>query len=390
MKIKSVKTFLADGGFRPWTFVRVETDNGLVGWGDCTDWGGARPVAAMIEALEPYVVGEDPLNTDYIWEKLASRNMRHLSGVAHKAMAGIDIACWDIRGKYWNAPVWQLLGGKFRDTIPLYWTHFGWSRVRFPEVVGKSQLADRDGLLAMCEEARKFGFAGVKTNTEVLKALGYEVPSIDPVFPYKNEGMLLRGYRELYQTIRQGLGPDIGIALDVTFSYKLGAAKKLASVIADYGPMWLECETTNPDALKEVRNASSTPVCIGESLFGAGQYKPFFERYAMDIVMPDVAWNGITETRRIIQLARQYDIMFAPHNCHSPLTTFVCTHLCANTPNFYLMEFDYDDVPWRDEMLTYPIEFQNGQIVVPDRPGFGVDVNEEALKKHPPKEYTTK
>lgn len=390
MKIKSIKTYVVDGGFRPWTIVRIDTDDGYTGWGDCTDWGGAYPVSAMIEALGPYVIGEDPLDTDYIWEKLASRNMRHLTGIAHKAMAGIDIACWDIKGKYFGVPVWKLLGGKFRDTLPLYWTHFGWTRRLFPEKVGKKRLETREDLLALCEEAKQFGFAGVKTNAPVMEALGFDVPSIDPVFPYEHERRLLRGYESLFSTISEALGPDIGVALDVAFSYKGGSAQKLAQTIAPYNPMWLECETVHAEALQKVRESSRTPICIGESLFGVTQYKPLLEAHAVDIIMPDVAWNGITETKRIAQFANQFDVLVAPHNCHSPLTSLACAQICANIPNFYLLEFDYDDVPWRDDILSTPLRFEGGHLVIPDTPGLGAEINEKELLKHPAKEYVTK
>jgi L-alanine-DL-glutamate epimerase-like enolase superfamily enzyme len=390
MKIKKIETFIADGGFRPWTIVRIETDDGIVGWGDCTDWGGSGPVAATIEALKPYVIGEDPLETDYIWEKLSSRNARHLTGIAHKAMAGIDIACWDIKGKYYNAPIWKLLGGKFRDTLPLYWTHFGWARTMCPEVVAKKQLRSRDDILEMCAEAKEEGFAGVKTNVDVMRPLGYDPFPLEPIFQYDREREMLRGFDDLLSTMREGLGDDIGIAVDVAFGYKLGASKRLAELMAPYKPMWLECETHDAGALREIRHSSGTPICIGESMFGVRQYIPFFKNYALDVVMPDVAWNGFTETKRIAEAARLFDITVAPHNCHSPVTSLACAQLCANLPNFYLLEFDYDDVPWRDDLLMSPLDIRNGHLVIPDGPGLGIEVNEKELRKHPAKTYTTR
>lgn len=390
MKIKKVETFIADGGFRPWTIVRMETDDGIVGWGDCTDWGGSGPVAATVAALAPYVIGEDPRDTDYLWEKLSTRNARHLTGIAHKAMAGIDIAAWDIKGKYYGEPVWKLLGGKFRDELPLYWTHFATSRTLFPDVVEKKKPENREDLLALCREAREGGFAGVKTNVDVMRVLGYDPFPLEPVFRYDRERELLEGFDALLATLREGLGDRVGIAVDVAFGYKLGAAKKLARVMEGYKPMWLECETHNAEALREVRRSSDTPVCIGESLFGVRQYLPFFRNFAVDVVMPDVAWNGFTETKRIAQAAALFDVTVAPHNCHSPVTSLACAQLCANLPNFYLLEFDCDDVPWRDDVLETPLEIRNGRLILPEGPGLGIDVNEKELRKHPAKEYTTR
>ena len=137
MKITSVKTYIVDGGFRPWTFVRVETDQpGLVGWGDCTDWGSPGPVAATVDRYGEWVIGRDPMQAEAIWWDLSTASQRHIGGIASKAMSGIDSALWDIRGKVLGAPVWQLLGGKMRDKLRLYWTHCGTTRAAHADRLG--------------------------------------------------------------------------------------------------------------------------------------------------------------------------------------------------------------------------------------------------------------
>ena len=140
MRITAVKTFIVDGGFRPWTFVKVGTNEaGLVGWGDCTDWGSPRPVAATVERYADWVIGRDPMQAEAIWWDPTAASVRHMGGIASKAMSGIDSALWDIRGKVLGAPVWQLLGGKMRDRLQLYWTHCGSTRAQL-------EWADRLGL----------------------------------------------------------------------------------------------------------------------------------------------------------------------------------------------------------------------------------------------------
>ena len=137
MKITRVRTFIVDGGFRPWTFVKVETsDDGLVGWGDCTDWGSPVPIAAMVERFAEIVIGRDPMQAERIWWDLVAQSIRHNGGIAWKAASGIDSALWDIRGKILNAPVWQLLGGKLRDELRLYWSHCGSVRANRGERLG--------------------------------------------------------------------------------------------------------------------------------------------------------------------------------------------------------------------------------------------------------------
>lgn len=387
MKISDVKTFIVDGGFRPWTFVKVETDSGLVGWGDCTDWGTPKPIVSMVQSLSERIIGDDPLNTGYIWQKLSAFCVRHAFGIAHKAMAGIDSALWDIRGKYFDAPVWQLLGGKLRDELPLYWTHFGTSRLRVPEVVDRSPLRKPEDLAALCAEAKELGFQAVKTNMGVADIFGYKIPSGSPGFPYEELRPTLRAVDRQFSLMRDELGPDIGIALDVAFSFQMEGAIRLARELEQYDMMWLETESFDPKTIKSISQSTTTPLCMGESLFGTAQYKPFLEEQAVGIVMPDLAWNGVTMGKRIADLAHAFDTLFAPHNCHSPLTTLISAQVSAAVPNFFMLEFDYDDVPWRDDLLEHPFEISNGRLRVPDRPGHGSDLIEEELLKHPPGTY---
>lgn len=390
MKIKKVKTFLVDGGFRPWTFVKIETDDGIVGWGDCTDWGSANIISKMVEDLGASIIGLDPLNTDYIWQKFTNFNLRHEFGIAHKAMSGIDSALWDIRGKYFNAPVWMLLGGKLRDELPLYWTHFGFTRMKAYREVGYKKLSTPDDLAAMCEEVKKEGYVAVKTNTCVADIFGYQTPDIDILFPYNEFRPTLKAINKQFTMMHECLGDEIGIALDVAFMFSTGAAIRLAQELEPFDPMWLEAESFDVKSVGTLRRSTRTPICIGESLFGTAQVRPLFEERAVDIFMPDFAWNGITMGKKMIDLAKTYDILFAPHNCHSPMTTFISAQLCAGASNFYLLEFDHDDVPWRDEIFEHPFEIENGKLKIPNRPGLGGDLIETKLLKYSAKDYKFK
>ena len=159
MKITAIKTFLVDGVFRPWTFVKVETDQpGLIGWGDCTDWGAAKPIAAMVERYSEWVIGRDPMQVEAIWWALAAASVRHTGGIAWKARSGIDSALWDIRGKVLGAPVWQLLGGKMRDRLRLYWSHCGAApRQRAADRLGRSPVRSTDELKRLSEVVLEAG-----------------------------------------------------------------------------------------------------------------------------------------------------------------------------------------------------------------------------------------
>ncbi|NKB72558.1 MAG: mandelate racemase/muconate lactonizing enzyme family protein [Candidatus Latescibacteria bacterium] len=386
MKITAIKTFVVDGVFRPWIFVKIETtDSGLVGWGDCTDWGAAGPVVATVERYAEWVVGRDPMQVEAIWWDLAASSVRHSGGIAWKAMAGIDSALWDIRGKVLGAPVWQLLGGKMRDRLRLYWSHCGSMRRRHADQLGVPPVRTTDDLKRLSEEVLARGFTAIKTNLIALDDVPEAGITPDRFRSHPGDAppVLLRQAEAVVGTFRQALGPDIGIALDVAFTFKLGGAIKLARVLEPYDMMWLETETFDPQALKVIRSSTSTPICTGESLFGTHQYRPFLELYAQDVVMPDLAWNGITMGKKLADLAHAYDTLFAPHNCHSPINTLVSASVCATVPNFYIQEFDVDDAPWRDDIMTHPLQIEAGHLVLSQRPGLGSDLIEAELQRHP-------
>jgi L-alanine-DL-glutamate epimerase-like enolase superfamily enzyme len=390
MKITAIKTFIVDGGFRPWTFVKVETNEpGLVGWGDCTDWGSPGPVAATVERYAEWVIGRDPMQVEAIWWDLATASLRHVGGIAWKAMAGIDSALWDIRGKALGAPVWQLLGGKMRDRLRLYWSHCGTVRARHAEKLGLPKCETTDDLRRLAEEVLAQGFTAIKTNLFPLKDRPDTVPLMSRLSHHAGDAPpdAIRNAETIVGTFRQALGPDVGIALDVAFTYRLGGAIKLARALEPYNLMWLETETLDPDALALIRQSTTTTICTGESLYGLHQYKPYLERHAQDILMPDLAWNGITMGKKICDFAHAYDTLIAPHNCHSPINTLVSAAVAATIPNFFILEFDQDDAPWRDDLMTHPLEIENGYLKLGERPGLGSDLIEEELRKHPPGEY---
>jgi galactonate dehydratase len=390
MKITAVKTFIVDGGFRPWTFVKIETsDPGVIGWGDCTDWGSPGPVAATVERYAEWIIGRDPMQVEAIWWDLAAASIRHVGGIAWKAMSGIDSALWDIRGKVLNAPVWQLLGGKMRDRLRLYWSHCGSVRFRHSERLGLPVLQTTDDLRRLADEVRARGFTALKTNIFPLTDLPDNIAELERFRHPVGDAPppMLRAATTIIRTFREVLGPDVGIALDVAFWFKLGGAIKLAQALEPYDLMWLEIETLDPDALRLIRQSTRTTICTGESLFGTHGYKPYLQQHAQDIIMPDLAWNGITMGKKLADMAHAYDVLFAPHNCHSPLATLVAAQVCATVPNFYIQEIDVDDAPWRDDIMTHPFVIEDGYLKLPQRPGLGSDLIEAELLKHPPGHY---
>jgi L-alanine-DL-glutamate epimerase-like enolase superfamily enzyme len=278
--------------------------------------------------------------------------------------------------------VWQLLGGKMRDELRLYWTHCGSTRARHAELLGLPKVGTVDDIKKLAEEVLERGFTAIKTNIFPLT----DVPGTEAIERRPGAGDIspqaLRSAVAIVGAFRDTFGPDVGIALDVALTYRLGGAIKLARALEPFDMMWLETETFDPGSLRTVRESTRTTICHGESLFGINGYKPYLERYAQDVIMPDFAWNGITMGKKIGDLAIAYDTLIAPHNCHSPINSLVSASICATLPNFMIMEFDFDDAPWRDDLMTRPFEIKNGYFQLPDRPGLGSDLIESELKKH--------
>lgn len=388
MKIKNINTFVVDGGFRPWTFVKIETDVGIIGWGDACDWEASFATVKVVEFLSPMLIDQDPMNVESIFWQNVNKCNRSIGGIAWKAIAGIDTALLDIKGKALGVPVWQLLGGKINDKLRLYWTHCGSGRNKL-SALGMTQtpaLRSIDDLRAFANCVKESGFSALKTNIMTLEGISggmqpgsYEKPLIANGTISNRE---LRTAEAIISIFREVCGPDMGIALDTGFTYSLGGAIKLARALEPYNMMWLEAESLDPDAMRVVRDSTKTPIVHGESIYGTHGYKPYLQNYVQDIIMIDLAWNGLTMGKKIADLASVFDTPFSPHNCHSPLTTFVAAHLCAASKNFYILETDYEDVPWRDDIITNKYVIEEGYLLVPDSPGLGTDLIESELEKH--------
>jgi L-alanine-DL-glutamate epimerase-like enolase superfamily enzyme len=193
---------------------------------------------------------------------------------------------------------------------------------------------------------------------------------------------MVRHLEALLGTFRRAVGPEVGLALDLNFNFKPEAVRRIADALAPLDLMWLEVDLYDERALREVKDAAPMPICSGENLYGLRGYRPYFEARAMDVVMVDVPWNGFAQSHRIAQLAESYELNVAPHNYYSHLSTYMSAHLCASVPNVRIMEIDVDDVPWKDELVSAPPVIEDGEILVPSRPGWGADLDEAVARQH--------
>ncbi|HEX4260512.1 MAG TPA: enolase C-terminal domain-like protein, partial [Acetobacteraceae bacterium] len=229
-----------------------------------------------------------------------------------------------------------------------------------------------------------------KTNTFLHD--GQRLTSFSPGFgrtpgwPELNwDARMLRGIADTLGAVREGVGADFGVMLDVNFHFKSEGFRRVADTVGPFGLSWLEIDTHDAESLRMIRDIAPCPIASCETLCHRRDFKPFFERYAMDVAIIDVPWNGLAESVKIAAMAEPYEINVAPHNFYGHLSTMQSAHLCASVPNFRIMEIDIDSAPWRDDFFTAAPKIERGELVLPTAPGWGIDVNEKAVRARPPK-----
>ena len=390
MKVKSIETLVCDAGWRNYHFVKLTTDAGIIGWSEYDEGFGSPGVGAVIERLAPRVVGQEAGEHERIYAELYSATRPGSGGVVAQAIGAIENALLDAKAKGLGVPCYELLGGKVRDRIRVYWSHCATWRINHPTYY-KPAITDLDGVKALGREVREKKFTALKTNIFIYEPGAKNPKGWRPGFgvPYHPElnvdRTVLRNLRMHLEAIREGAGPDVDILLDLNFNAKTEGYLKILREIADLDMFWIEIDTFNPDALGFIRRRSPHPISSCETLLGLREFLPYFKEQAMDVAIVDTPWNGVWQSMKIAACAEAHEVNVAPHNFYGHLCTMMNAHFAASVPNLRIMEIDIDRLPWDDELFTAVPKIENGHLVMPDTPGWGLDPNEEALRAHPPK-----
>lgn len=361
MKITNLETIPVFGGGRDWVFVRVHTDEGLIGTGEGTLEGRARTIVTAVEELKDWVVGEDPLRIEHLWQVMYRHAFYRGGPVMNSAISGVEQALWDIFGKSVGLPVHQLLGGKVRDKIRVYAN--GPRGERPEEIAESAQAIVADGYTAM--KLVPFGA------TKPLDGIA-----------------AIRRAAKVMEAVRNAVGPDIDLAVDAHGRLSPAMAVQMAHAIRDYGIYFYEepCLPENAAAMATVARECGIPVATGERLFTKWGFRDILEKQAAAVLQPDLAHcGGILEGRKIAAMAEVYYAGFAPHNPLSPVNMRASLHLDAVAPNFIIQEWVWDDPSWRDEILVNPVVVKDGWVDVPVEPGLGTDLNLDVCRAHPAK-----
>lgn len=358
------------------TLVRIDTDEGISGYGEANPDAGAGGVIGMIKFLTPLLLGEDPRDVERVWEKLRRRVFAGpQGGVFVIALSGIELALWDLAGKASGQPVYRLLGGKFRDKIRVYADCGG----------GDDPAGSASGCADRARRMVEEGFTAIKFDVDDL-----EHPAKFDAFNHTVNNAELRSMTERVAAVREAIGPDVDLAIDLHARYDVPSACRIAWELEPFRLLWLEepVPAENIDALARVRAQTRTPICVGENLYLRWGFRELLERGAVDVIEPDVPkCGGLAEAKKIANLAEMHYVPFAPHLVSTPVGTMATSHQCAAIPNFLVQEWHaLEEREVWDSYVAAPDGsgsiISGGYITLPDTPGIGVEPDMDAVRAH--------
>ena len=373
MKITKVETLVCNARMRNWIFVKVLTDQpGLYGWGEATLEWHTRSILGAVEDVSQLIIGEDPTRVEHLWQMMFRQHFWHGNGIVRAtAIAGIDLALWDIMGKIHNVPCHKLWGGPVRDYVRTY-SHLGGGKM---EDFYMTAPGDAARFADLARQSVADGYTAFKCMA---------VPETANI-----EGLRPIHYAEsCVAAIREAVGPNIDVMVDCHARPSPRMGMQFARALEPYGLYFLE-EVCWPEALDDmagIQRAVRTPIATGERITGLHGFRDLLEKHAASILQPDITHcGGLTEARRIGALAEAYRVALAPHNPQGPVSTAASLEFGFATPSYLICESVRNDVPWRDDIVQSGFTIEpKGRIVRPSsRPGLGIEINEAEVRKHP-------
>ena len=357
MKITKITTYIVPPR---WLFLKIETDEGIVGWGEPVIEGRAHTVAAAVDELSDYLIGQDPLQIEKHWQAMYRGAFYRGGPILMSAIAGVDQALWDIKGKYHDAPIHQLLGGQVRDRIRVY----AW--------VG----GDRpDAIVASANAAIEGGFKATKMNITEEMQIVDTMATVDQAV-------------ERMAGLREAVGNKLDIAVDFHGRVHAPMARVLIKALEPYSPFFIEEPVLSEhlEAMAELRKNTHIPIATGERLFSRFDYKRVFTLGAADIIQPDLSHaGGITECKKIADMAEAWDIGLAPHCPLGPIALAACLQVDAVCQNAFIQEqsqgIHYNQSNDLTDYLVDPsvFHYKDGYVDIPQKPGLGIEIDEEVV-----------
>jgi len=361
MKIRDVKTYLVHCYRTNWVFIKIDTDEGVSGVGEATLEMKEKAVEAAVGELRGYLLGKDPREIERHFHALYRDSYWRTGAVLMSALSAVEMALWDISAKELGVPVYRLLGGKCHDRVKAY-ANAWFAGAKTPQAFAeKAKAAAARGFLALKWDP--FGSAYLNLSTKELDdALA------------------------VVAAVREAVGNAVDLLIEGHGRFNVPTACTIARELEPFRPLFFEepVPPDNLDALADVRAKSRIGIAAGERLYHRTQFRELFEKRAADFIQPDVSHaGGLAECKKIAAMAEAYHLPFAPHNPSGPVANAATLQLAACTPNFCLLETMATDIPWRKELTTEKLTFKDGYFEIPDRPGLGLELNDEAFATHP-------
>ncbi|MFN3377847.1 MAG: galactonate dehydratase [Runella zeae] len=362
MKVTKIETYICHAYRTNWVFVKVLTNvDGLYGVGEATLEYKEHTVAQACQELERILIGKDPHRIEELWHSAYRDAYWRGGSVLMSALSAIEMALWDIKGKDLGVPVYQLLGGKVRESVPCYAN--GWF----------APAKTPDEFAVKAKQAAEQGFKALKWDPFGNSYLQIERNQL-------NEAMACVG--AVYDAVKD----QADIIIEGHGRFDIPTAVRIGQALSEFDILWFEepLPPQNLEGLAEVKRRVNVPISAGERLYNRWDFRSLFELKAADFIQPDVSHaGGIMELKKIAAMAEAYHIPFCPHNPSGPVANAATLQLAACVPNFYLLETMSSDVPWRSEISTEEVQFEAGEMGISDKVGLGIDLNVEAIKKYP-------
>ena len=367
MRISEVATVVVGAELRNWVFVKVTTDEGLVGWGEATLEWQTRAVVGAVDDLRPLLLGEDAMRTEHLWQSMCRHHFFKGGIVTMSAISGIEQALHDVKAKALGVPLYQLLGGSVRDRLRFY-DHLGG---------GDSSAVYETG------SPEAFGEAAARSVADGFDAL--KILAVPVGAPLSGSAGIRLAVARM-AAVREAVGPDVDVMVDLHGRTSPAMAIRYGRALAPYDPWFLE-EPTQPEdigALRGIADAVPVPIATGERLIGRRAFVDLLAERACAVIQPDVCHcGGVAELKRIAALAESYGVAVAPHNPLGPVATAVNVHIGLSTSNLLIQEVMRADVPWRQEVVTGELAEVGPSVGLPSAPAIGVEVDEDAAACHP-------
>lgn len=387
MKIKDIKLFTIKAGWKPWSFLKIETNSNLVGWSETTDtFGNENGFKGILKDYKNILIGEDPIQINKLIWKLETTTKSNSGSLVQRVIAGIENALWDINGKFCNRPVYELFGGKVRDKIELYWSHCGTTRVRNSKEAKKPKINNLADIKKFGKEVKKSGFKTIKTNIALfdkdssIYMPGHKYQLNNPSLKMSSE--VLSGIEFWISSLQKNIGKNISIALDLNFNFKLVDLKKICKRLEKYNLKWIEIDNIDSKVLTHLRKETSIPLVSCETLDKVISYKPYLENKSLDYASIDTIWIGFGASKKISDLCNLYDTNITTHNYNGYLGTLINGHLGSIIENFFIGELDFDEPPGIKSIFSDNLNIHDGFLKLNNKPGWGCDIIEKNLKNY--------